>query len=209
MRPERSNIHRLRPVAIIGVLPIVLAACTSAATVAPPAPTQQPTSGSTAAPISPTPAPFTVRFVANVGGLGDWAPYVGLEKGFFKEDNIDFKFTTLASQGDIFSALVSGQADVGISSLPTALTAALQSAPTKIIATTQAARPDSGYDSRWAVLPASAIKSPADLKGKKVHIFAESSLAQAITRSVLGKAGIVKGEYQEVSTPFPQSFSIL
>ena len=48
---------------------------------------------------------------------------------------------------------------------PTALTAALQGAPAKLISAAQYSKPGS-YDSRWAVLDNSPIKSVSDLKGK-------------------------------------------
>jgi NitT/TauT family transport system substrate-binding protein len=193
-------------------LALVFAACTSAATPAPIAtPAASPGAGTTPGPTTPAtqPPPFTVRFLASVGALGDWAPYVGMANGLFARENIQFKYTTFANQADVFNSIVTGKGDLAISSLPTALTAALNNAPAKLVAATQIATPSGGYDSRWVVLPSSSIRSPADLKGKKVHIFAQSSLAQAITRSVLAKAGAPVGSYDEIALPFPQAFTAL
>jgi NitT/TauT family transport system substrate-binding protein len=189
----------------------LLAACTAAATPTPTkAPTAAPSAGatSTAAPATQPPS-FTVRFLSSTGALGDWAPYVGVSNGLWARENINFKYSTFANPADIFNAIVSGQGDLAISSLPTALTAALNKAPAKLISAAQIATPKGGYDSRWVVLPSSSIKSPGDLKGKKIHIFAPSSLAQAITRSVLASAGVPVGSYTEVALPFPQAFTAL
>jgi NitT/TauT family transport system substrate-binding protein len=198
---------------VLGACVTLLAACTSAATPAPTAaPTAAPSTGpgaTTAAAPGTQPPPFTIRFLSSVGSLGDWAPYVGMANGLFQRENINFKFSTFANPADIFNAVVSGQADAAISSLPNALTAALNKAPAKLISAVQTATPTGGYDSRWVVLPNSPIKSTADLKGKKIHIFAQSSLAQAITRSVLASAGVPVGSYTEVALPFPQAFTAL
>ena len=203
---------RFRPLALAVTAALALAACTSAAT---PAPSKAPTAApSTAASAGPTKAPatlppkFTVKFLASAGALGDWAPYVARANGYFTAQNIDFQYSTFANAGDVFNAIVSGQGDLAIISLPTALTAALANAPAKLISAAQYAKPGS-YDSRWAVLDSSPIKTTADLKGKKVNIFAQSSLAQAITRSVLSKAGVQAADYTEVSVPFAQAFTAL
>ncbi len=201
-----------RPLALATGMALLFAACTSAATPVPSrAPTAAPaaSTAATAAPPTAPPGKFTVRFLASVGALGDWAPYVGKSNGLFQRENIDFQYTTFANQADVFNSIVSGKGDLAISSLPTSLTAAMNNAPAKLVAATQIATPTGGYDSRWVVLPGSDIRSPADLRGKKVHIFAQSSLAQAITRSVLAKAGVPVGSYQEVAIGFPQAFTAL
>jgi ABC-type nitrate/sulfonate/bicarbonate transport system substrate-binding protein len=132
-----------------------------------------------------------------------------MANGLFQRANINFKYTTFANPADVFNSIVSGKGDLAINSLPGSLTAALNNAPAKLIAATQIATPTGGYDSRWVVLPNSPIRSTADLKGKKVHIFAQGSLAQAITRSVLNTNGVPVGSYEEVAIPFPQAFTAL
>jgi ABC-type nitrate/sulfonate/bicarbonate transport system substrate-binding protein len=204
---------RFRPLALTATFALAFAACSAAAT---PAPTAAPTAApaaTSAASAAPTaagtlPPKFTVRFLASAGALGDWAPYVGKANGYFTAQNIDVQYSSFANAGDVFNAIVSGQGDLAIISLPTALTAALQNAPAKLIAAAQYSKPGS-YDSRWGVLDSSPIKSVSDLKGKKVNIFAQSSLAQAITRAVLGKAGIGASDYTEVSVPFAQAYTAL
>ena len=191
---------------------VLLAACTSAATPPPTAaPAATPGGGLASGPPRPAtrPPPFSVRFQASVGALGDWAPYVGMANGLFARENIQFRYTTFANQADIFNSIVTGKGDLAVSSMPTALTAALNNAPTRLVAATQIATPAGGHDSRWVVLPSSSIRSPTDLKAKKVHIFAQNSLAQAITRSVLAKAGVAVGSFDEIALPLAQAFSAL
>jgi NitT/TauT family transport system substrate-binding protein len=151
----------------------------------------------------------TVRFLASRGAVGDWSSYVAAELGYFKDEGIDFQPANLERPGDIATALISGRGDIATSSLPLVIAAALAGAPMKLISATQKATPQGGYDNWWATLPGSPISKPADLRGRKVHIYSQNSLAQAVTREILAKAGVEIGEYQEVAMGFAQSYTAL
>lgn len=151
----------------------------------------------------------TIRFLLSRGAVGDWSAYVAAELGYFKDEHIDFQSTTLERPGDIATALMSGRGDIATTSLPIAIAGALAGAPLKIISATQMATPKGGYDNWWAALPNSPIKKPADLHDKKVDIFSQNSLAQAVTREILAKAGVQAGEYQEIAMSFAQSYTAL
>lgn len=154
-------------------------------------------------------AATTVRFVLSRGAVGDWTPYVAAELGYFKDEGIDFQSTTLERPGDLATALMSDRADLATASLPLAIAGAVAGAPMKLICATQMATPQGGYDNWWATLPDSPINKPADLRGKKVHIFSQNSLAQAVTREVLANAGVSHVDYQEVALSFAQSYTAL
>jgi NitT/TauT family transport system substrate-binding protein len=151
----------------------------------------------------------TVRFLASRGAVGDWSSYVAAELGYFKDEGISFQSFNLERPGDIATALVSGRGDLATSSLPLVIAAALAGAPMKLISATQKATPHGGYDNWWATLPSSPINKPADLRGRKVHIYSQNSLAQAVTREVLAQSGLGFGEYQEVAMGFAQAYSAL
>lgn len=151
----------------------------------------------------------TIRFLMARGAVGDWSPYVAAELGYFRDEHIDFQSTTLERPGDIATALMSNRADIATTSLPIAIAGALAGAPVKIISATQIATPQGGYDNWWAALPNSPINKPADLRGKKVDIFSQNSLAQAVTREILANAGVQVGEYQEIAMSFAQSYTSL
>jgi NitT/TauT family transport system substrate-binding protein len=150
-----------------------------------------------------------VKFLMAQGALGDWEPYVAKELGYFTEEGVDAELVSFARQPDVATALISGRGDISISSLPTVLTSAMTGAPMKMIAGTQMATPKGGYDNWWAVLPDSPINKPGDLRGKKVDIYSQNSLAQVVTREIIAKTGVAPGDYQEISIPFPQSYSAL
>jgi NitT/TauT family transport system substrate-binding protein len=150
-----------------------------------------------------------VRFLTNQGGLGDWGAYVADELGYFEEENIDFELSTFQNAADITAAMIAGQGDIATTSLPPVISGALQDAPLKLISATQMATPEGGFNNWWATLPDSGINSPADLRGKKVSIFNQNSLAQAVTRDVLAANGLEVGSYEEVAVPFPQAYTAL
>ena len=151
----------------------------------------------------------TVQFLASRGAVGDWSSYVAAELGYFKDEGINFQPSNLERPGDIATALISGRGDIATSSLPLVIAGALAGAPMKLISATQKATPHGGYDNWWATLPTSRINKPGDLRGKKVHIYSQNSLAQAVTREVLAKAGVQVGEYQEVAIGFAQAYTAL
>ena len=154
-------------------------------------------------------AATTVQFVTYIGGLGDWSPYVGDDLGYFKDEGIDFQMHTFQNPGDIATAIISGRGDIATSSLPLVIAGVLSGTPIKLISATQKATPGGGYNNWWGALPNAGIAKPADLRGKKVAIYAQNSLAQAVTRSILASAGIKVGEYQEIALPFPQAYTAL
>lgn len=157
----------------------------------------------------PSSAASAIRFLMSRGAVGDWSSYVAAELGYFRDEHIDFQSTTLERPGDIATALMSNRGDIATTSLPIAVAGALAGAPVKIVSATQMATPRGGYDNWWAALPNSPINKPADLRGKKVDIFSQNSLAQAVTREILANAGVQVGEYQELAMSFAQSYTAL
>jgi ABC-type nitrate/sulfonate/bicarbonate transport system substrate-binding protein len=159
--------------------------------------------------VQPVQAAETVRLLTYVGSLGDWSPYVASELGYFKDEGIDFQISTFQNPGDVTTAIISGRGDVATGSLPVAIAGAVAKTPVKLISATQKATPKGNYNNWWATLPNSPINKPADLRGKKVHIFAQNSLAQTVTREILAQAGVKVGDFQEVALPFPQAYTAL
>jgi ABC-type nitrate/sulfonate/bicarbonate transport system substrate-binding protein len=154
-------------------------------------------------------AASTVQFVTYTGGLGDWSPYVADDLGYFKDEGVDFQMHTFQNPGDIATSIISGRADIATSSLPLVIAGVLSGTPIKLISATQEATPRGGYNNWWAALPSAGIAKPADLRGRKIHIYSQNSLAQAVTRRILAGVGIKVGDYQEIALPFPQAYTAL
>jgi ABC-type nitrate/sulfonate/bicarbonate transport system substrate-binding protein len=149
----------------------------------------------------------TVQFLTYTGGLGDWSPYVADDLGYFKDEGIDFQIHSFQNPADVTTAIISDRGDIATGSLPVVIAGARAGTPIKLISATQKATPHGGYNNWWATLPNSPITVPADLRGKKVHIYAQNTLAQTVTREILADVGVNIGEYQEVALPFPQAYT--
>jgi len=150
-----------------------------------------------------------VRFVNTAGSLGDWAPYIGVKKGFFQQDGLNVEMITVGSTPAANTAIISGQGDAAVGAIPTAIASTLKNAPVKLAMATQVALPGGKFNNWWCVLPNSPIKSVADLKGKKVHINGVNSLAQVATHVYLRDKGIPPGQYEELVFTFDQSYTAL
>lgn len=150
-----------------------------------------------------------VQFLTYAGSLGDWSPYVADQLGYFKDEGIDFQMHAFQSPGDLTTALISGRGDIATGSIPVVIAGAVAGAPIKLISATQSATPQNGYNNWWAALPGSPLNGPADLRGKKVDIFAQNSLAQIASIEILANAGLPIGDYQQIAVPFPQSYTAL
>ena len=199
-----------KPAAAPTTAPAAAPTSAPAAAAKPTAPAAAP--AATTAPAQAAPgsnAASKVRFLPTRGSLADWAPYVGLENKFFQDEGLDVSSTTVPNPGALTNAIISGQGDFGPSSIPTSVTAAMNNAPMKLCCATQMALPTGKYNNWWCVLPNSPIEKPADLKGKKVHIFSSNSLAQVSTRAILRKVNLNPGDYEELSFPFDQAYTAI
>lgn len=90
--------------------------------------------------------------------------YVAQEKGFFREANLDVDAVFTRGGGENVQAVVSGDAQIGLSTGTLAVMSAfVKKAPIKI-----AAAESTGMDSFWYVLSNSPIRRFEDLAGKKL-----------------------------------------
>jgi NitT/TauT family transport system substrate-binding protein len=188
----------------------LLASCTTTPAAAPPptgpggAPAQSP-AGSKPAGSSL----LKVRYAVARGGLGDWGSFVGIDKQFFQAEGVDLEHILLGSFVDVATGIISGQIDCGVISVPTAIAWAQQGQPGKLFCASQMATPQGKYNNWWCSVPGSGVRTPADVRGKKVHVLAPNSIAQMVTRTVLRKHGVLPGEYEELSFGFPESYTAI
>ena len=156
-----------------------------------------------------SPSLLKVKYAVARGGLGDWGSFVGLEKNFFEAEGVDLEHILLGSPTDVATGILSGQIDCGIISIPTAIAWAQQGQPGKLFCATQMATPQGKYNNWWCSPAGSPVRQPADARGKKIHILVPNSIAQMVTRTVLRKHGLQPGDYEEVSFPFPDTYTAI
>ncbi len=131
--------------------------------------------------------------------------YVGIEKGYFKAENLDINLAPLAGGTDIITQTATGNFDVGLGGLGVATFNALSKnigitvvAPLHSEAppvTTPLVVSKKAYDS-------GQIKSVADLKGKKVAINAAGSATEYWLARALEKGGLKLSDVQVENIAF-------
>lgn len=106
--------------------------------------------------------------------------------GLFAKHNVEVNHTSLDSSPAVMEAFVSGQGDLAIANVGTAVNAYFRGVPLRIVAGT----PASDYPIMAA---ASEIKGLADLKGKKIAIWSVPSDATLALDTVVKKQGMNAG----------------
>jgi NitT/TauT family transport system substrate-binding protein len=153
-----------------------------------------------------TPAPGQPdKISANVIAIVDVAPiYLGKQKGFFSQRNIDLSLTTSQGGAAIVPAVVSGQNQIGFSNVTSLLLAASKGLPIKVVANGVASTGTSGKDYSGVVVKAgSPIQTAADLAGKSVAVNTLKNIGDTTVRASVRKEGGDPKTIKFVELPFP------
>ena len=226
------------------LLSVVLTACGSAAsptatagsTAAPAsAATARPTTAAapsttanatTASVAGSAPAPAGATGAAKPGGPADtikvvhvpglfFAPlYVAIDRGFFKEQNIEISLDKAASGSEVMAFLAQGQIDVGAVGLSAATFNTLAKGfDFKVIASAGVAPQKDGpskFEVRKALVDGGQVKTIADLKGRKVAVAGGTGSAGAyLAVKALQTAGLTGKDVQFVNLANPDMVQAL
>jgi NitT/TauT family transport system substrate-binding protein len=218
-------------IAVVGLLlSVVLTACGSAASPAA-------TAGSSAAPSTSAnattvsaagsaPAPANATGAAKPGGPADivkvvhvpglfFAPlYVAMDRGFFKEQNIEISLDKAASGSEVMAFLAQGQIDVGAVGLSAATFNTLAKGfDFRVIASAGVAPQKDGpskFEIRKALVDGGQVKTIADLKGRKVAVAGGTGSAGAyLAVKALQTAGLTGKDVQFVNLANPDMVQAL
>lgn len=135
------------------------------------------------------------------------ALYLGEEKGFFEDENIDLEISG-GIQGGAASAasVMSGADDFGFSDWVGLYFAADKGLPISVIAPAAGAGTEDAK-SYIAVLASkeSGIRTPADLEGKTIAINAVNNVTDVSIKGALEKEGVASDSVKFLEVPFPQT----
>jgi NitT/TauT family transport system substrate-binding protein len=126
----------------------------------------------------------------NIGNYGfaptaiPWA--VAVEEGFFKAEGVDLTGIRNAPGGNAARLIVAGDLAMGDGGLPEVISANAAGGDLWIVADT--AHNVGGVT--WVVMPDSPIKTPADMKGKRISFTAPQSITESWTHFMVEKLGI-------------------
>jgi NitT/TauT family transport system substrate-binding protein len=139
--------------------------------------------------------------------IGDVAPvYLGVQKGFFKEQKLTIKPQLAEGGAAIVPAVVSGEDQIGFSNVTSLIIAGSKNLPVQIIAQGDAggASPTAkeAYDA-VLVKGGSSLRSPKDLEGKTIAVNTLQNVGPLTINTALEQKGVDYKKVKYVEVPFP------
>jgi NitT/TauT family transport system substrate-binding protein len=149
---------------------------------------------------APTPVRVAVLPVADVAPL-----YLGARKGFFRAERLSVEPRLMASGAEITAAALSGDVNVGFSSLPPLLLARSRRLGVQIISQGVQAAPaaEDAWD-RLLVDRDGPIRRARDLEGRTIAVNARRNMNELCVRAVLARRGVDVSSVRFAKVPFPQ-----
>jgi NitT/TauT family transport system substrate-binding protein len=137
--------------------------------------------------------------------IADVAPlYLGIEKGFFKEENLEIEPQLAEGGAAIIPSVLSGDYQIGFSNTTSLIIAASKDLPVQIIS--QGVLAGTGEDDAWDGIVArkgSGIKTAKDLEGKSIAVNTLNNIGPVTINNVMEKQGADYTKVKYVEVPFP------
>ena len=136
--------------------------------------------------------------------IADLAPlYLGMDQGFFKEENLTIEPAVAEGGAAVVPAVMSGDNQIGFSNVTSIMNGTAQNLPLKPIAAGVAGA--STEDEAWDALlaPKGGVTDLKQLEGKKVSVNTLKNLPEVAVRNSLEKAGVDLSKVEFVEIPFP------
>ncbi len=138
--------------------------------------------------------------ISNVAPL-----YLGMEKGFFREEGLQIEPTPAQSGNEIVAAMVSGDVQFAFLGYVPAMSARSQNLPIKLVANA-----DNGAEKaaeEWTVImvgKGSEIRDVEDLAGKTIAVNAIKGVGEVVIKAALDKRGVDPDSIKLLEVPFPE-----
>lgn len=141
----------------------------------------------------------------------DVAPiYLGKEKGFFEERNINLTLKPAEAGTETIPAVLSGDLTFGYSNIVTLLLAQEQALPVQVVNNGTNSTGVDGKDFGALMVPGnSPVRSVADLAGKKVAVNVLQNVVELAVRASAAKANIDPNSIEYVKLGFPEMAAAL
>lgn len=157
--------------------------------------------------VQPTPEPVTLKVV--VLPFLSFAPFfIAEEEGYFAEQGLKIEYVKLTGSEAAIPALAKGQVDVVGAAISTALLNAIASGENiKIVAgrfyLAADGCPFGAFLARRDLVEAGALKSPAQLKGRRVVVEQVASMDGYLTGKLLARDSLTLADVEIVDAPPP------
>jgi NitT/TauT family transport system substrate-binding protein len=191
---------------VLSLLVALLVGCTAAAPAASPtATTAVQVAGGTA--LNPS-RRVTVKLGSGPPGLNNIGILMGQEKGWFDEAGIDLQQVPFGNAPDIAAPLAAGQLDAGLVGINSGLLNAFARGVRVKFAADVGSSGPGRFDYvailvRKELVDSGAVKSAADLKGRKVGIVAKGTPSDYGLSHVLQEGGLTLSDVSLEIIPFP------
>jgi NitT/TauT family transport system substrate-binding protein len=143
--------------------------------------------------------------------IADVAPlYLGIKKGFFKQQKLTLKPQLASGGAAILPAVVSGNTQIGFSNTISLLIAASKGLPVQIIS--QGVSGGTNKAKPWAdllVLKSGPIKTGKDLEGKTIAVNTLNNVCQVTIEASLQKQGVNVKKLKFTEVDFPDMLAAL
>jgi NitT/TauT family transport system substrate-binding protein len=141
--------------------------------------------------------------------ISDVVPvYLGIEKGFFKEENLDLEIQIAQGGAEIIPLVMNGSVQIGYSNTPSLFIAAVEGLPIQIVAPAgkvESTKEGKGENAVEAVMVKadSPIRSVEDLAGKTVAVNTLHNISDVTLNAVLEDHGVDHTSVKYLEVPLP------
>jgi NitT/TauT family transport system substrate-binding protein len=144
--------------------------------------------------------------------VNETAPvYLGIEKGFFEEENLEIEVTTGQGGSESVPQVVNGDVQVAYSNTPSLFSAAARGLPLVIVAPAGGGQlPDEDNDvGAVLVNEDSPMRGYADLAGKTVAVNTLGNVLDVSLNAALEQSGVDHTQVEYLEVPFPEMLAAL
>jgi NitT/TauT family transport system substrate-binding protein len=137
--------------------------------------------------------------------ITDVAPlYLGIKQGYFKHEKLTIKPQVMQGGAEVTAAIVSGNLDIGFSSVEPLMIARSKNIPVKIVSQGVQAAPSTAQSWDGLMVKGNGpIHSPKDLEGKTIAVNALKNMNELAVRTVLTRDGVDASKIKFIEVPFP------
>lgn len=131
--------------------------------------------------------------------------YLGMKKGFFREERLEIKPAVAESGNELVTALLAGDQQFAFLGYVPVIVARSKGLPIKIVANADNGA-GSGED-EWQVIltrKGSSIRKPPDLAGKTIAVNALRGVAEVAIKAALDVEGVDPKSVKLLEVPFPE-----
>jgi NitT/TauT family transport system substrate-binding protein len=135
---------------------------------------------------------------------------LGIRKGYFAQQGIEIKKTTLQSGNDVVLALANNNGDIGYLGFVPMYIAVTSGIPMTLVAASEVEGTTAADN--WQnilVKGSSSIRTDRDLAGKTIAVNALKGVGEVMIKAALEKRGVRPNAYRLTALPFPQMRSAL